>query len=114
MVNSILENYQPVDTNLTPEECQEMTTRIQNIRVRLLEQPERLKFDGQFNAVNSAINARIRQVYKIRDGIDLRVTCAIEEGVIQAVEEDGPRYIRVRTDNEDTYRKFQTTVPTIR
>lgn len=108
MVNSILENYQPVDTNLTQEESQAMAERIQNIRVRLLEQPEKRKFDSQFNAVNSAINARIRQVYKIREGIDLRVTCAIEEGVIQAIEEGGARYIRVRTDNETTFRKFQT------
>ena len=107
MVNSILENYQPVDTNLTQEECQKMNERIQNIRTRLLEQPEKRKFDSQFNAVDSAINARIRQIYKIRDGIDLRVSCAVEEGVIQSVEEGGVRYIKVRTDNDTTFRKFQ-------
>jgi hypothetical protein len=103
MVNFILENYQPVDTNLTQEESQAMTERIQNIRTRLLEQPGK----RQFNAINSAINARIRQVYKIREGIDLRVSCAVEEGIIQAVEEGGARYIKVRTDNEITFKKFQ-------
>jgi hypothetical protein len=108
MVNSILENYQPVDINLTAEESQVATDRIQNIRARLLEQPEKRKFDSQFNAVNSAINARIQQVYKIRDGVDLRVRCAIEDGIIQAIEEGGARYIRIRTDNEVTFRKFQT------
>lgn len=108
MVNSILENYQPVDTNLTPEESLAVTQRIQNIRTRLLEQPEKRNFDSQFNAVNSAINARIRQVYKIREGIDLRVTAAIEDGVIQAVDEGGAWYIKVRTDNENTFKRFRT------
>jgi hypothetical protein len=111
MVNSVLENYQPVNTNLTVEESQAMTARIQNIRDKLLEQPEKRKFDNQFNAINSAINARIRQVYKIREGIDLRVAGAIEDGVIQAVEEGGVRYICVRTDNEVTFKKFQTAAP---
>jgi len=108
MVDSVLGNYQPVDTNLTQEESQLLNEKIQNIRTRLLEQPEKRKFDSQFNAVNSAINARIRQVFKLREGIDLRVSCAVEDGVIQAVEEGGARYIKVRTDNETTFRKFQT------
>lgn len=108
MVNSILENYQPVDTDLTPEEVQSMSERIQTIRVKLLEQPEKKKFDSQFNAVSSAINARIRRVYPINDGIDLKVTRAITDlsSTIQSVEENGIRYIKVRTNNDDTYCRF--------
>jgi len=109
MVNSILENYQPVDTDLNPEEVQAMSERVQAIRVRLLEQPEKKKFDSQFNAVNSAINARIRRVYPINDGIDLKVTRDINDlsATIQSVEENGIRYIKVRTNNDDTYRRFR-------
>lgn len=111
MVNTILDNYHSVDTNLTDEENISMTERIQNIKIRLLEQPEKRKFDNQFNAVGSAINARVRKIYKIQDGIDLRVTSAVEDGVIQSIEEGGVRYIRVRTDNDITFRRFQIATP---
>lgn len=108
MVNSILENYQPVDTDLTPEEFQSMSERIQSIRIKLLEQPEKKKFDSQFNAVSSAINARIRRVYPVNDGIDLKVTRDITNlpSIIKSIEENGIRYIKVRTNNDDTYRRF--------
>lgn len=108
MVNSVLENYQPVDTNLTPEEVQAMFEKIQAIRIKLLEQPEKKKFDAQFISVNSAINARIRRVYPINDGIDLKVTRDIENlsTTIRSFEENGIRYIKIRTNNEETYRRF--------
>lgn len=103
MVNLILENYQPVDPELKPD-------KIQAIRSKLLEQPTKRKFDSQFNAINSAINARIRRVYPINDGIDLKITRDIEDlkGTIQSVEDNGVKYIRVRTNNDATYKKFQT------
>ena len=108
MVNSILENYQPVDNNLNPD-------KIQDIRKKLLEQPQKKRFDNQFNALSSAINARIRKVYTINDGIELKVTRDIEDlpGTIQSIEENGVRYIRVRTNNEATYKKFQTGSETV-
>lgn len=109
MVNSILENYQPVDTDLNPEEIQTISEKIQSIRVKLLEQPEKKKFDSQFNAVNSVINARIRKVYPINDGIELKVTRDIKDlsTTIKSVEEDGIRYIKVRTNNDETYHRFR-------
>jgi len=108
MVDAVLGSYQPVDPELKPE-------KIQSIREKLLEQPQKRNFDSQFNAVNSAINARIRKVYPINDGIDLKVTRDIEDlsGTIQSIEENGVRYIRVRTNNEDTFKKFLTS-PVIR
>ena len=104
MVNAVLENYQPVDPEfMTPE-------RITKIRTKLLEQPQKKNFDSQFTPVSSAINARIRKVYPITDGIDLKVNRDINDlsGTIQSVEELGVKYIRVRATNDDTFRKFQT------
>ena len=108
MVNSVLENYRPVDTDLTEEEVIAISNRIQNIRTALLAQPEKKHFDNQFNAVNSAINARIRKVYPINDGIVLKVTADINDlsGTIRSVEEDGVKYIKVRTNNDKTYNSF--------
>lgn len=101
MVDAVLESYAPVDQDINPE-------KIQDIRTKLLEQPRKRNFDSQFRPVNSAINARIRKVYNINDGIDLKVTRDIEDlsGTIQAIEEDGIRYIRVRTNNDATFSKF--------
>lgn len=101
MVDAVLGRYQPVDPELNLE-------KIQTIRERLLEQPQKKNFDSQFNAINSAINARIRKVYPINDGIDLKVTRDIEDlaGTIRAIEEDGVRYIKVRTNNDSTFNRF--------
>lgn len=101
MVDAVLESYAPVDPDIKPE-------KIQDIRRKLLEQPIKKNFDSQFRAVNSAINARIRKVYNINDGIDLKVTRDIEDlsGTIRAIEENGIRYIRVRTNNDATFNRF--------
>lgn len=109
MVNSILEHYQPVDTDLTPEDVQIISGKIESIRIKLLEQPEKRNFDRQFNVVNSVINARIRRVYHVNDGIDLKVTRDITDlsSTIQSIEENGVRYIKVRTNNDETYRRFR-------
>lgn len=106
MVNSILENYQAVDSEFMTQE------KISNVRTKLLEQPHKKNFDSQFSPVNSAINARIRRVYPITEGIDLKVNRDISDlsGTIQSVEENGVKYIRVRTTNDATYKKFQTIV----
>lgn len=105
MVDNVLGGYQPVDTDVEPE-------KIQKIKEKLLELPQRKNFDNQFNAINSAIKARIKKVYPINDGIDLKVTRSIDDlrETIQSVEENGLRYIRVRTNNQDTFKKFQTSI----
>jgi hypothetical protein len=104
MVNSILENYQPIDPEFMTQD------KIASIQKKLLEQPQKRNFDRQFSSVNSVINARIRRVYPITEGVDLKVNQGIEDlrGTIQSVEENGVKYIRVRATNDATYKKFQT------
>jgi len=101
MVEAILGNYEPVDPNITLD-------RIGDIKTRLLEQPEKKKFDSQFNSIGRVINARIRRVYPINIGIDLKVTRDIDDlsSTIRAVEENGIKYIRIRTNNDETYNRF--------
>lgn len=102
MVDAILANYSPVDESVSSE-------KIQTIRSKLLEQPEKRRFDSQFISINSAINARIRKVYNINEGIDLKVSKAIDDlpHIIKAVEENGVRYIKIRTNNTNTYNFFR-------
>ena len=106
MVNSILENYKPVDPNYMTQE------KIENIRIKLLEQPQKRNFDNQFLSISSFINARIRKVFPITDGIDLKINREVSDlpNTIQSMEENGVKYIRIRTTNDDTYKKFQINV----
>lgn len=102
MVECFLEDYKPVDPNITVD-------KIKDIKMRLLEQPEKKKFDSQFNAIGSAINARIKRVYPVNDGIDLNVTKDIKDlsETIKSVEENGFWYIKIRTNNQDTFERFR-------
>lgn len=100
MVKSTLENYHPIEL-----EQQKMDKVLDKIR----ELPDKYKFDKQFNTVPSVINARIRKVYDVCQGVQLRITDAIDDfdDTIRAYRDtDGNRYIQIKTDNDLTFRRF--------
>lgn len=103
MVDTVLGCYQPIDSDINTE-------KIQNIKEKLLRMPEAKNFDNQFIAINNAIKARIKKVYPINEGIDLKVTRNIDNlpEIIQSIEENGVRYVRIRTNNGNTFKQFQT------
>ena len=58
-------------------------------------------------------NARIRKTYEVNDGIQLKITDAIEnlnETIVAYQDENGVRYLRIKTNNESTFRRFRGTV----
>jgi len=101
MIETIIGNYPPVDPNVTAE-------KIENIKIQLLEQPEKRKFDVLFTPIRSAINAKIKRIYPVNDGIELKIFSNIQDimQIINAIEEDGLHYIKIRTNNDATYRQF--------
>ena len=102
MVNSVLEHYEPVDLPIE---------KVDNIRNKMLLLPESKKFDHQFESVKSAINARIKKVYPVNDGIELKITDSIDdiENTISAYRDhDGVRYIKIKTNNDETYQRFKS------
>ena len=101
MVDSILEHYDPVDIE---------AEKVQDIREKIMQLPEKKGFDRQFNAAPKVINARIRKIYEINNGIQLRITDAVEDlqnTIVAYRDNDGTRYIRIKTNNEDTFRRFR-------
>jgi len=101
MVESILGQYDPVD----------LTVDISSIRSKMLELPEKKIFDSQFNSVKSAINARIKKVYPVNEGIELKITDGIDDltNTIKAFRaQDGTRYIQIKTNNDETFQKFES------
>lgn len=100
MIQSTLQNYHPVEL-----EQEKMEKVIEKIR----ELPNKHNFDKQFNTVSSAINSRIRKVYDVCQGVQLKITDAIEDfdDTIKAYRDtDGNKYIRIKTDNDLTFRRF--------
>lgn len=100
MVQSILGSYQTIELE---------TGRMQKVMEKIKELPEKHNFDKQFNTVPSAINARIRKVYDVCQGVQIKITDAIDDfsDTIKAYREaDGNRYIKIKTDNDLTFQYF--------
>lgn len=103
MVDSILGQYDPVDIDVA---------KVADIREKILQLPEKKGFDRQFNSAPKTINARIRKTYEVNDGIQLKITDAIEnlsETIAAYQDENGVRYLRIKTNNESTFRRFRAT-----
>lgn len=100
MLDSILGDYQVTDL---PEE------KLEVLRTKLNQLPEDKHFDRQFRPVPSVINARIKKIYEVNDGIQIRITDEVhqlEETISAYQDADGTRFIRIKTNNELTYRQF--------
>lgn len=100
MIESILGSYVPV--NLEAE-------KIHSLKEKMLQLPEKKKFDSQFESVPNIINARIKKVYSVNEGIQLKITDAVIDisNTITAYRDaDGTRYIKIKTNNDNTFRSF--------
>lgn len=105
MLGSILDEYQVTDL---PEE------KLEILRTKLNQLPEDKHFDRQFRPIPSVINARIKKIYEVNDGIQIRITDEVHqlEQTISAYQDaEGTRFVRIKTNNELTYRKFCGRIP---
>ena len=101
LIDSIIgEDYKPADF---PEE------KLPQLRDKLKSLPEKEHFDRQFNSTPSVLSARIKKTYEVNEGIQLKVNGEIPdvmETIVAYRSTDGSRYIRIKTDNEVTFRSF--------
>lgn len=101
MIEDVVGSYQPAEF---PAE------KFNDFKSKLNSLPQKKVFDYQFNSVSNAINARIKKTYKVYDGIEIKITSDIPDikNTIKAYQdEDGIRYIRIKTNDEDTYQSFK-------
>lgn len=102
MINSIFEGYVP---EIATEED------IESLREKMLQLPEKKKFERLFTVVPKEIKAKIKQIYQVNDGIEIKVNGYIEDikETISAYEDNdtGTKYIKIRTNNNDVYKQFQ-------
>lgn len=90
-----------------PEEldCEKMQKVVETLKVL----PEKHNFDRQFNITASKIKAKIKKVYKVYRGVELRITDALEnidETIQSERDKDGNRYIKNKTNDEMVYNTF--------
>lgn len=100
MIQNVLENYQPVELE---------KEKLDLVMEKMKELPEKQNFDRQFHTVSSVVNAKIKKVYDVCQGIQLKITDAItdmDETISAYRDIDGTKYIRIKTDNELTFRRF--------
>ncbi len=100
MVHEVMDSYVPTDL---------LADKLTALRDRLLELPEKYKFDRQFTAVPSVITAKIKKVYDVYRGIKLQITDEIDhiEDVISAERHpDGTQYIKIKTTESTTFKRF--------
>lgn len=102
MIETVLGQYDPVDLD---------ARKIQSIKEKMLELPEKKKFDQQFRSISKVINARIKKIYKVNEGIELKITDAvvdISNTILAYRDPDGTQYIKIKTNNEDTFQRFKS------
>lgn len=102
MVSEILDNYD-ADTLSQENICE--------LKNKLIELPEKKKFDRLFTVVPKEIRAKVRKLYKVNEGIEIKVNDFVQD-IKQKIsaEEDvttGAKYIRIMTNNEDVYQQFK-------
>ena len=102
MIKEIVDNYDSIELTLDKK---------QMLIKKLMEQPEEKKFDRQFNAVSSEINAKMKSVvYDVNSNVQIKIIDAIDDldATISAYrDEDGNQFIKIRADDDNTFRRFQ-------
>ena len=82
---------------------------IVRLREELLELPDKRTFDRQFPAVPGSITARIRKIFPISQGIDLRVKDVegnLYDKIFSIQDGTGKKYLQLAVDEENTYQEF--------
>jgi len=72
--------------------------------------PVKQHFDHQFKPVLSMIKPKMKKTYDVYSGIQIKVSSAVEDlsDIIEAYEaDDGKRYLKIRMDNDTTFRTFE-------
>lgn len=101
MVDKTVKQYMPTD--MKDEKKEELINKLNDL-------PKDKHFDHQFQPMVSVIKPKMRKTYDVYSGIQLKVASAIEElsDVIEAYQDkDGKRYLKIRIDDETTFRTFQ-------
>ncbi|MDF7815375.1 nucleoid-associated protein [Hymenobacter sp. YC55] len=99
-IQTTVGKYEPEDDSLS------VTNLTQALRDLPTKRANKL-FDTSFGIVKKEIKARFKRTYAVTEDIDLVIKSGLEDfkGEIQAIEEEGIKYLKIRT-NQDIYNTF--------
>lgn len=95
MINDIFDNYDPINQDFPTEKY----------KAKFLELPTTKGFERNFQIVPEIIKARIITSYSVYPGITMKVTD--NRDVINSIEENGKKYLRIEVTNETTFNEFK-------
>ncbi|MDA3731620.1 hypothetical protein PBV87_09045 [Niameybacter massiliensis] len=100
MINSMLDEYVPYQVE---------ADKLAKLKSNLLNLPASKGFEKQFNSIPKRIKSRMRSVYKVSQGITLKIDFNaenIDEMISSENGHDGHHYLKIRVEDEQTYRSF--------
>lgn len=105
-------NYDEMIENIFGSYCPEEMDQehLDKLKKRLLELPDVKKFDREFDSVPKAIKAKIRKLFPVNQGIEIKISDYVGDikDVIKSHEDtSGARYISIKTNDEGTYNTFK-------
>lgn len=100
----ILEDY--LQEIISPYEPEDATLDMVRIADRIRQLPERSQFNGRFSVIREKLKKRIIKRLPLTPQLELVIKEAINwDNSVQAIEENGLKYIRIRTDTGFKYFK---------
>lgn len=101
MVNEIFNNYVPCDSSSITSEA------LKNTVATLNELPEKKGFDAQFNSIPKELKAKMKHIFKVFDGIEVKVMYDIDSKTIRSAETStGERLILIKTNNSEIFNTY--------
>ena len=101
VIGRIFTGYQPEEDGLT--------SKLQSIKQRLLNLPDKKKFDRQFNTVPEVLKKKRRLAFRVKEGIELRITgdeTDFMDDITAYTNSVGKRYLQIRCVDQETYNVF--------
>lgn len=100
MINEVLGNYTPFQMDLT---------KLNEIKEKLFKLPDEKKFERQFDLDPNQITARIRKLFDVTPGIQLRISEGLPNmaSLISSYrDDDGKQFLKICTTNKETFESF--------
>lgn len=99
-IQTTVGNYEPEDQNLSVDKIAQALRELPTKRAGKT-------FDTSFEIIRKEIRAKFRRTYAVTEDIDLVIKSGLEDfkGEIQAIEEEGVKYLKIRT-NQEVYNTF--------
>lgn len=101
MLEETIRNYTPVD--MTEEAKEKLLEKLEAL-------PQEKGFDRQFSPVPAIIKPGMRKTFEVYNGIQIRIPGGMEDlkDIIQSHQgSDGVRYLKIRVNDDVTYRTFK-------